>query len=292
MIATQRQQKKNARYKKKIPGSGGKGQHDSDNHDRTPKQVPKIEDTPTPQSAVIVKNEINDDQDMETENKYSKRKVVSNADRYREIDDNEYQVETDEQLQARLIQLLNIPKVHMSTTPVFDDEVDSSYEQSSSFLALDCNTLVRALESIPTHRKLLIDTALMDLGDQTHDITPTVPEIVQGTQRTDQKKYPLQPELVLKKGKSGFQFQSPAPAKVKVSGEYSHKPREEKLPSMTGAREDNTQHTASKPTLYPSTVTCGVSQPITAIPNSEAPLRHTTSLATELDNVLDGILAL
>ena len=55
MIATQRQQKKNARYKKKIPGSGGKGQHDSDNHDRTPKQVPKIEDTPTPQSAVIVK---------------------------------------------------------------------------------------------------------------------------------------------------------------------------------------------------------------------------------------------
>ena len=41
-------------------------------------------------------------------------------------------METDEQLQARLIQLLNIPKVHMSATPVFEDEVDSSYEQSVS----------------------------------------------------------------------------------------------------------------------------------------------------------------
>ena len=290
MIATQRQQKKNARYKKKIPGSGGKGQHDIGNHEKTATEMQKIEDKPKPQSAVIVKNEINDVQDVETENKYSKRKVVSNVDRYREIDDNEYQVETDEQLQARLIQLFNIPKVQMSTTPVFEDEVDSSYEQSSSLLALDCNAIVLALESIPVHKKLNIDAALMDLGDQTHDISPTTPEIVQGTQRADhQNKYPLQPELMLKKGKSGFQFQLPMPAKM--SGEHSHKPRDEKVPNTAGAQHrDNTRNAASKPTLlHSSTLTCSVAQSITTIPNLEAPLRHTS---TELDNVLDGILAL
>ena len=55
MIATQRQQKKNARYKKKIPGSGGKGQHDIGNHEKTATEMQKIEDKPKPQSAVIVK---------------------------------------------------------------------------------------------------------------------------------------------------------------------------------------------------------------------------------------------
>ena len=42
-------------------------------------------------------------------------------------------METDEQLQARLVQLLNIPTVRTATLPVFEDEPDSSHEHPVSF---------------------------------------------------------------------------------------------------------------------------------------------------------------
>ena len=60
MISSQRQQKKNARYKKKIPAAG-KGQFDNEKQERITKDssstltAPKIEDTPTPINAVTTK---------------------------------------------------------------------------------------------------------------------------------------------------------------------------------------------------------------------------------------------
>lgn len=132
--------------------------------------------------------------------------VIVPSTMYTEPDDGEPEnsQRNEEQLQQRLVQLLNLPIHHVAppqhhVTPSHGDTssegcvdsiqfdlsssgpADSVQFESDSFLSLDCAALAKSLSGIPLHQMLGISSDLVqlcDMGAQTETIpTATPPEI-------------------------------------------------------------------------------------------------------------------
>lgn len=76
-----------------------------------------------------------------------------------------YYQENEDQLQQRLVQLLNLPIHHV--TPSLEDASESvqQLDESDSFLSLDCPALAASLSSLPLHQVLGISSDLVQLCD-------------------------------------------------------------------------------------------------------------------------------
>ena len=80
--------------------------------------------------------------------------------------------ETEEELQLRLIQLLNLPV--LTNTSVEAAELTQDYsvlgsQVNSQFITLDCCALADSLSRLPVHERLDIDTGLLELGGYTDE---------------------------------------------------------------------------------------------------------------------------
>lgn len=82
--------------------------------------------------------------------------------------------ETDEELQLRLIQLLNLPQqtdtIAEFSRKCLDDSLLGS-QGDSKFITLDCHALADSLSCLPVHERLDIDVDLLELGEYTCDIS-------------------------------------------------------------------------------------------------------------------------
>lgn len=88
--------------------------------------------------------------------------------------------ENEEQLEQRLLQLLNLPIHHMTPIhstdahPALPSEADSLQENDSSFLSLDCAGLADSLSSLPLYQRLGLDLDLVELCEAEGNIDESV----------------------------------------------------------------------------------------------------------------------
>ena len=119
-------------------------------------------------------------------------------------DSHSHYQENEEQLQQRLVQLLNLPVHHVAppmTTPrgAIDDASSTHVADSDSFLRLDCAALAESLSSIPLHQMLGISPDLVQLcemeavqprttADSAQAVTTPPPPLIDLTACTRKRK--------------------------------------------------------------------------------------------------------
>ena len=80
-------------------------------------------------------------------------------------------METEEQLQQRLVQLLNLPPVPRPL-PHWEGQLDAGEpeERAGTFLALDLPKLAESLSVLPTHSRLALNPGLLQCYEEGEDI--------------------------------------------------------------------------------------------------------------------------
>ena len=78
-------------------------------------------------------------------------------------------LETEEQLQQRLVQLLNLPSVP-HPLPHWEGQLDAGLEERAGFLALDLPKLAESLSELPLHSRLALGPGFLQGGEEGEDI--------------------------------------------------------------------------------------------------------------------------
>lgn len=187
MAHSQRQKKRSGQFKKKHFEAKGRGQREvkgeGEKKTRSPgkqeldKPLSEVKNSSVQTSESVEKKVVHQGSETQYEDSrsYSKRMVVSNWDRY--SDDREegvaFSSETEEQLQQRLVQLLNLPSVNQDTQWKETRERTEEEEEEDGVLSLNVVALANDLSSLPVSVRLGLSQNLLEqYGVVDSDITP------------------------------------------------------------------------------------------------------------------------
>lgn len=205
MAHSQRQKKRSGQFKKKHFEAKGRGQREvkgeGEKKTRSPgkqeldKPLSEVKNSSVQTSESVEKKVVHQGSETQYEDSrsYSKRMVVSNWDRYSDgmyvslftllkcvssISDREegvaFSSETEEQLQQRLVQLLNLPSVNQDTQwKETRERTEEEEEEEDGVLSLNVVALANDLSSLPVSVRLGLSQNLLEqYGVVDSDITP------------------------------------------------------------------------------------------------------------------------
>lgn len=304
-MSSQRQKKRNAQFKKKrhefkpredssssvkTGETGRPSVKPAESKDRSHDSNPVPSKTPpSPNTATVQPG-------AHREKQYSKRKVVSNWDRYSEegLDGGGVAPEGEKELEQRLVQLLNLP----TAAPTLSGTLPRSEEcqpPPPSFLSLDCEALAASLSSLPLHQKLDISWEIFALAED----TTTEGDALSNSPRLDRPSHePASPtpsdnhtKQPLTLEQFTFDFPSPetfkqqtvdAPLTQARTSGHRH------LANMPSANEPHTTHGTTLITGDPSPSHPGTTTALVGDIQGAPTAGESTS---ELDDILDELLA-
>lgn len=220
-----------------------------------------------------------------------------------------FSAETEDQLQMRLVQLLNLPQAAPDPwTP--EEEEEARAGEGGNFLSLNVTQLAESLKNLPTHARLALPAELLQHYGVSEDLAFTASEATEHTDSTTPP--PSHPStsqvpppqatrgsgidlksLLSKNSTAKHTFDFSTPNKKEAEGDpqsHSHTVADKDLEDLLKTSSHlPTSHKAPTPQSWPPTAH---SQPDKISGVIESLAAHQSNAVTEeLDSILDDLLA-